>query len=126
MSNQLTENVIGYIRISKKDQSTYSIPYQRKAISNYCVFNNLNLLSLFTDNGQSSYTFDRPNWIALEKFIKQQKGQIKYLLIVDHDRFSRNLGEELMKIDQLENRSGVKVLSVFDSLTLDTKSADTF
>ncbi|WP_257668761.1 recombinase family protein [Parapedobacter tibetensis] len=54
----------------------------------YCKRNKVELASVFVDDGESSYTFDRPDYIALEKFIRQNKRQVKYLIVFDHDRFS--------------------------------------
>lgn len=64
--------------------------------------NNVNVVEMFIDYGKKSYTFDRPDYIALEKFIKKHKNHVQYLVVLDHDRFSRNLPEALMKIEQLE------------------------
>src|ERR1700678_3588506 len=100
MTSELTNGAVGYVRISIKDQSAYSISYQRTAIAEYCIRNRLNLIALFTDDGESSYTFDRPNWIAMEAFVRQQKGKVNYLIVLDFDRFSRNLSTALAKIDQ--------------------------
>ncbi|MGE7412709.1 recombinase family protein, partial [Pedobacter suwonensis] len=86
-------NAIGYVRLSIKDQSQYSLGYQEKSIADYCEKNGVELLEVFSDNGKSSYTFDRPDYIALEDFIKQRKGKIQFLVVMDHDRFSRNLSE---------------------------------
>lgn len=44
-------DAIGYIRISKKDQSTHSLEYQEKAIRDYCQRNQIILGSLFLDDG---------------------------------------------------------------------------
>lgn len=63
-------NAIGYMRISVRDQSRYSLEYQERSIREYCSRNNLNLTELFKDNGESSYTFDRPDYKAVETFIK--------------------------------------------------------
>lgn len=87
-------NAIGYCRISTVDQSAYSLDNQRRSINEYCTKNDLDLLNIFVDNGESSYTFDRPDFIKLEDFIKQNKS-VKYLVIFDHDRFSRNLAEAM-------------------------------
>lgn len=119
-------SAVGYVRISVRDQSIYSIPYQKAAIIDYCAHNNLNLLALFTDDGESSYSFDRPNWLALESFIRQQKGQIKYLIVLDHDRFSRNLAKALTKMEQLERKLGIKVLSIYEPINTDTSASEVF
>lgn len=119
-------NAIGYIRISKKDQSNYSLEYQERIIREYCERNNVELKAIFVDDGESSYTFDRPDYKALESFIKEHKNQVRYLVILDHDRFSRNLPEALMKIDQLENKFAIKVVATSESLDIDTSDPAVF
>lgn len=112
---------IGYIRLSFKDQSKYSLEVQEAAIKAYCFRHHLKLEALFKDNGQSSATFDRIDFKALESFMKKHKGTIHYLIVMAHDRFSRDLPEALLKIRTLENQFGLKVLSVDEPLDLDTK-----
>lgn len=119
-------NAIGYIRISKKDQSTHSLDYQEKSIRDYCDRNDLVLGSLFIDDGESSYTFDRPDYKALEDFIKKHKGKVKYLIVFDHDRFSRNLPEALQKIEFLEKKHGLKVIATSEPLDIDTSDPSVF
>ena len=116
---------IGYMRLSTKDQSK-SLEYQESTIRNYCERNNVELIELFKDNGESSYTFDRPDYRALEMFLKKYKGKCDYLVVLDHDRFSRNLPEALMKITELEKNFGVKVISTNERIDLDTSDPDVF
>ncbi len=111
-------NAIGYCRISDKDQSLHSIPDQRRGITEFCTANNLNLIEIFEDKGESSYTFDRPDWKKVETFIKKNRS-VDYLIIRDFDRFSRNLAEALMKIKELEDRFSVKIRSTTDRLDVD-------
>lgn len=119
-------NAIGYVRISTKDQSKYSLDYQKSSIKEYCTRNSLELLNLFEDDGESSFTFDRPDWIALEAFIKKHKGKVQFLIVMDHDRFSRNLPEALMKINHLEMKFGIKVLATSEPVDLDTTDPNVF
>ncbi|MGE7521043.1 recombinase family protein, partial [Pedobacter suwonensis] len=119
-------NAIGYVRLSIKDQSQYSLGYQEKSIADYCEKNGVELLEVFSDNGKSSYTFDRPDYIALEDFIKQRKGKIQFLVVMDHDRFSRNLSEALAKIENLEKKYGIKVLATNEALDIDTEDPNVF
>lgn len=119
-------NAIGYRRLSERDQSKYSLEYQEKAIRDYCARNNLTLIGLYTDNGQCSDSFDRPDYQALESFIKKNKGKAEYLIIMDHDRFSRNLPEALMKIDELQNKFRLKVLATNEDVNLDTQDPAVF
>lgn len=118
-------NAVGYIRISTKDQSQYSLEYQENNVRRYCQQHGLTLLEVFKDDGESSYTFDRPDWLALEKFIKQNKS-VQYLVIFDHDRFSRNLAEALIKIKELQDKFGVKVLATTDNFDTDFSDPSTF
>lgn len=118
-------NAIGYMRLSSKDQSK-SLEYQESTIRDYCRRNGLNVLDVFKDNGESSYTFDRPDYLALEAYLKKYKGKCQFVIVLDHDRFSRNLPEALMKIAELEKKHGVKVLSTNERVDLDTSDPDVF
>ena len=119
-------NAIGYVRISKRDQSHYSLEFQEDRIKEYCERNKVNLVSIYKDDGECSYSFDRPDYIALESFIKEHKGKVQYLIIWDHDRFSRNLPEALTKIEQLEKKHGLKVLEYSEPIDLDTSDPNVF
>jgi site-specific DNA recombinase len=119
-------NAIGYVRISKKDQSLYSLDAQESLIKDYCTKNKLSLSAVFRDDGESSYSFDRPDYLALERFIKQHNGSVHYLIIKDHDRFSRNISEALEKITSLEKKFGVKVIAVDEPITIDTTDPNIF
>ena len=119
-------NAIGYVRISKKDQSAYSLADQEARIREYCTRNELFLRAVYRDDGECSETFDRPDYIALEHFIKRHKGEVNFLIVLDHDRFSRNVGEALKKIEELQRKFGVKVLSVAEPLNLDTTDPNVF
>ncbi|MHB8206441.1 recombinase family protein [Mucilaginibacter sp.] len=88
--------------------------------------NNIELTALFKDNGESSYTFDRPDYKAVEAFIKKHKGQNQYFIIMDHDRFSRNLSEALSKITELEVRFGIKVIATNEPVDIDPDDPNVF
>jgi site-specific DNA recombinase len=119
-------NAIGYVRISKKDQSAYSLADQEARIREYCERNELYLDAVYRDDGECSETFDRPDYIALENFIKLHKGEVNFLIVLDHDRFSRNVAEALQKIEYLQKKFSVKVLSVAEPLNLDITDPNVF
>ena len=107
-------DAIGYCRISVADQSNNSLNDQSIVITEYCKFNNLTLTKIFTDNGKSAFTFDRPEWKQLEKYIKENKS-VKYLVVKHIDRFSRaTLMDALVKLHEIEEKLKVKVLTVSD------------
>ena len=119
-------DAIGYVRISRKDQSQHSLEYQEKSIREYCEKHDANLVSVFVDDGECSDSFDRADYIALEKFIKSQKRRIRFLIIFDHDRFSRNLPEALYKIEELQQKYNLKVITVNESIDIDTTDPSVF
>lgn len=117
---------IGYIRLSRKDQSKYSLAGQESAIKSYCMKYDLQLLSIFTDNGQCSDTFERTNFKAMEQFLQRNKGTIQYLIVMDHDRFSRDLSKALAKIEELNRRYNVQVLATDEPINLDVSDPQIF
>lgn len=114
-------NAIGYTRLSDEDQSNYSLSGQERAINEYCARHGLKLIKIFSDNGQSSYTFDRKAFQLLEKELKG----VQYLIVYHLDRFSRNMAEAMLKIKQYLDK-GVKVRDVTEPLDLDDHDPNTF
>jgi len=119
-------NALGYMRLSVRDQSRYSLQYQEESIRDYCARNDLELTAIYTDNGQCSDTFDRTDFQALEAFLKKHKGVNQYLIIMDHDRFSRDLSEALAKIKELEKKYLIKVLATDEDLDIDPADPNIF
>lgn len=118
-------NAVCYLRLSTKDQSK-SLEYQETIVRDYCKRNKLKILEVFRDNGESNYTFKRNSYLALEGFIKKHKRKCQYLVVLDHDRFNRNLPEALIKIADLERKYDVKVISTNEPINLDTSDSDVF
>lgn len=116
---------IGYLRKSTKDQSEHSLDYQERLIREYCQRHQMEVTAVFKDDGESSYTFDRPDFKALEAFIRKNKG-ITHLVIMDLDRFSRNLAEALTKISDLQSKFGIRVLSTSDNFDADFNDPSNF
>lgn len=112
---------IAYIRISTKDQSNFSIEGQQRYITDHCAKNNMHLQQTFIDDGRSAKNFDRPNWKALEQFIQHHK-QVNYLVVVKYDRFSRNTAKGLQKIEELERRYNIVIISIFEQVFIDYDS----
>lgn len=123
---EIMNKALGYRRLSDKDQSNYSLEDQEDSIRNYCTMNKLDLIAMFTDNGQCSDTFDRADYRALEQFIKKHRGKFSYLIVKAHDRFSRNLPEALMKIQELQEKYKIKVLESSESVDLDPRDPDVY
>lgn len=116
------KKVIGYIRISTKDQSNFSLDGQENYIIDYCRKNDFELVALFKDDGQSAKNFDRPDWKKLESFVKENHSSVDILLVSKYDRFSRNVADGLKMIESLENKYDIRVLSVMEPINLHPKS----
>lgn len=110
------ENAIGYIRISSKDQSNFSLAAQEDHVRKFAERSSFNLVALFTDNGQSAKNFDRAEWKKLEEFIKAHHRNLSVLIVPKYDRFSRNVSEALQMIEKLEDRFEIRIISVFEPI----------
>ena len=107
---------LGYIRISTKDQSTFSLDGQAEHITRHCHRQGIELIDIFRDDGQSAKNFDRANWREMERYIKANHRSVDYLLVMKFDRFSRNMREALEMMEKLENKYGIRVLSVMEPI----------
>ncbi len=116
------KKAIGYIRISMKDQSNFSLAGQERYIRELAAESDMELAALFTDDGKSAKNFDRPDWHKLEAFIKEHHKIVDYLIVVKYDRFSRNAAQGLQKIELLEHKYRIMIISVFERMFIDFDS----
>jgi site-specific DNA recombinase len=116
------KKAIGYVRISDKDQSNFSITGQADIITSYCSKNNIEVVTIFTDEGESAKNFDRPDWKQLQQFIKQNHAGIDILIVAKFDRFSRNVAEALQMIELMENTYRIRVMSAMEPIHLHRES----
>jgi len=115
---------VPYIRLSDKDQSSFSIDNQLREITAYCKKYNLTQTDAFIDNGESSYTFDRADFKKLELYIKKNRPQ--FIVVYHLDRFSRNLAEALQKTRELLTKYNVRVRDISEPLDLDDNDPNVF
>jgi len=118
MSLTNTKKAVGYVRISRADQSTFSLAGQEESIRTHCSRAGIELLSIFKDDGQSAKNFDRVSWKELEAYIKQHHKEVDYMIVMKYDRFSRNLSEALVMIDKLEKKFKITIISVMEPIGL--------
>ncbi|MFH1386620.1 MAG: recombinase family protein [bacterium] len=92
-----------YTRVSTEDQvrEGYSLEVQREYLTNYSNQQGYELYEVYTDEGISAGTTDRP---ALQKLLKDAK-QKKFDLVMVYkiDRLSRRLKDLIEIVDQLES-----------------------
>lgn len=103
-----------YIRISKEDQSHFSISGQQIIIENYAKHNNIKILKTFIDEGYSAKNFNRPQWKELEKELYQNRRSVDMLIVMKYDRLIRYTLAGLQFIEKLEQQWGVRLISVVE------------
>lgn len=116
------KKAIAYTRISVKDQSHFSLPGQERYIREFAKESDITIVAHFTDEGKSAKNFDRPDWHKLEAFIREHHKIVDYLVVVKYDRFSRNAAQGLQKIELLEQKYRIMILSVFERMFIDYDS----
>ncbi|MDD2803954.1 MAG: recombinase family protein [Elusimicrobiales bacterium] len=90
-----------YLRVSTEDQARegYSLEVQRETLEAFAKREGLEVYKVYSDNGISGYSSDRPALAALMADAKG--GKFGLVLVSKLDRFSRNLKDLLHLVDQL-------------------------
>jgi site-specific DNA recombinase len=120
------KKAITYLRISKEKQSNFSLEAQEMYTKGWCDRHEVEIAGTFIDDGYTAQNFDRPDFQKLEQFIKQYHRTVDYLVVNSFDRFSRDAGEALSKIKQLQNKFSINVVSVVEGVTFDRNDPGSF
>ena len=101
-----------YVRVSTDEQARtgYSLPDQERKIRKWSEGLGLIIDRVYRED-HSAKTFERPVFKQLLLDIRARKGEIKHLLVLRWDRFSRNLEEGLGMIKTLD-KLGVRVTAI--------------
>ncbi len=100
-----------YIRISSDEQiGNYSVDAQKRAIETWVNAQNGILVKVYTDEGHSGRTAERPAFQQMRK--DARKDRFDALVVHKFDRFSRNRTDALAIKSLLRYDYGVKVFSV--------------
>ncbi len=113
---------VGYIRVStfrQADQGV-SLDAQKEKINNWIAFKDAELIEIFSDNGISGTSNNRPGFHkAIETAIKHKAAFVCYSM----SRFCRSIKETLNFVESLE-KAGVDLVSLvenFDTTTANGK-----
>ena len=80
-----------YCRVSTKDQtSNLSLPTQRQSCVEYCQKHGYSVDRVFTEEGESAKTADRPEFSKLLSYCRHKKGVIQAVVVYSISRFARN------------------------------------
>jgi len=114
------KRALGYCRISKDEEGSVSLDYQRAEIEKYCQAHELFLTGTEEDNGISGKSIRaRPAVQRVLQAVDNQ--QIDCVVVFKSDRMSRD-GIESLQIEKLFLRKGIDHLSVTEgSLTSESE-----
>ena len=90
-----------YIRVSTEDQAKegYSLEVQREYLESFAMREGYEIFKVYCDDGISAYSTRRP---ALQALLVDAKAKrFELVLVYKIDRFSRNLKDLLMLVDEL-------------------------
>jgi DNA invertase Pin-like site-specific DNA recombinase len=80
-----------YCRVSTQEQTkNLSLATQRQACEEYCARQGLQVVAVFTDEGESAKTADRPELQNLLAFCGQNRGRVQHVVVYNLSRFARN------------------------------------
>lgn len=119
------EKALGYVRISKEEEGSVSLEYQRAEIERYAAREGYSLVGIEADEGISGKTIEaRP---AVKRVLGAvDEKLIDAVIVFRSDRMSRD-GMESLQIEKLFLKRGVAYLSVTEgNLTAGDNADDEF
>lgn len=106
--------VVAYCRFSSDNQRDESIDAQIRAIKEFCLKNNYNIVKIYKDEGISGTSIkDREAFLQLIEDSKNN--QFDYVVVHKFDRFARNRYDHAIYEKKL-NENKVKLISVLEQL----------
>ncbi len=106
----MKKRAITYLRFSSDGQSNSSIERQQIITEGWCINNDVEILNTYKDEGFSARTFDRPDIKKLFAFLTTNRN-IDYLIVSDLTRFSRELGDAVNTVKNIQNTYQIKIVS---------------
>jgi len=107
------EKAVAYARFSSDNQRNESIDAQIRAITEYCIKNDIELIKVYSDAAQSGTTDNRDQF---KEIILDSKDRIfQYVIVHKLDRFARNRYDSSLYRKLLKD-NGVRLISVTEPL----------
>lgn len=89
--NSEPKNGIIYCRVSSLEQvEGTSLESQERVCKEYAQRENINVLKVFIEKGESAKTADRTEFIKAISFCSEKKNKVDYFVVYKLDRFARN------------------------------------
>ncbi len=115
-----------YLRFSNDGQSQHSIERQDIVTAAWCDHQKVAIIDTFIDEGYSARTFDRPDLKALMSFIRKNYRTIDYLVVAELTRFSREAGDAINLVKQIQLTYGICIVSAGRSCIYDVTDSNSF
>jgi site-specific DNA recombinase len=88
----MTRNAVVYVRVSTAEQvENYSLETQRSSCIEFCNRHGWNVLEVFSEEGVSAKTANRPQLNALIDYCIKNSKSVDYLVVYKLDRLTRQL-----------------------------------
>ncbi len=117
MENKENKNGIIYCRVSSSEQvDGTSLESQQRMCEEYATRENISVLKVFVEKGESAKTADRTEFIKAIAFCSDKKNRVDFFIVYKLDRFSRNQLDhvtvrELLRKCKTELRSATEPIS---------------
>lgn len=110
----------GYCRVSSDEQKgNYSIPQQKRAISEFAERNNYKIIKFFVDEGFTATVDNRPDFLQMIDDCEEGNKKVKAIVVYHTDRFARNELDHALHKRGLQ-KVGVELLSVMQPMIDDS------
>ena len=80
---------VGYVRTATTVDLT-TLANQQAEILKHCIAEGLDLKAIFFDNGAPSNRLDRKGWDSMLKYLEDNNGKIRSIVVANVDRISRD------------------------------------
>ncbi len=116
MAQENLKNGVMYYRVSTADQvDGFSLDNQKEACQRYADDKGITIVKLFSDEGESAKTADRPGLQDMLKFVADKKNKINFIIVNKVDRLSRNVND-YSAIKGLLDKLNVELVSTTEAI----------
>lgn len=110
----------GYCRVSSDEQKgNYSIPQQKRSISEFAERNNYKVIKFYVDEGFTATVDNRPDFLQMIDDCEEGTKKVKAIIVYHTDRFARNELDHALHKRGLQ-KVGVELLSVMQPMIDDS------
>ena len=110
------KNAIIYVRVSSFEQiDGTSLESQERLCKEYAKRENLNVLQIYIEKGESAKTANRTQFIKAISFCSEKKNKVSSFIVYKIDRFSRNQTDYAIVKQKLQ-KYGTEIRSVSEKI----------